>query len=60
MMVGLCDMNWQMFVVGTGEGEPKTKKNGGKLLRKPRSVEMLLLLLLLMMMMLMIVYSKTR
>jgi hypothetical protein len=36
-----------MFVLGTGEGEPKTKKNGGKLVRKPRSVEMLLLLMMI-------------
>lgn len=32
----VSQMTWQMLVLGTGEEQPKTKKNRGKPLKKPR------------------------
>jgi hypothetical protein len=32
----VSQMTWQMLVLGTGEEQPKTKKNRGKLSKKPR------------------------
>jgi len=34
MIVGLCDMTYQLLVLGIGGGETKTKKNFRKLLNE--------------------------